>query len=96
MGPDMEKEISLEGIKSTLLRLKSINPTVRMLLPIRDESFKDMCVRLSTYDSRSAVDNVTSQLNAFDYDPSKTHLAPESETGQRRKRQRRKRKRRFG
>ena len=46
MGPDMEKEIPVEAIKSMLLRLKSINPTVRMLLPIRDESFKDMCATL--------------------------------------------------
>jgi len=59
MGPDMEKEIPLEAIKSTLLQLKSINPTVRMVLPIRDETFKDMCVRLSTYDSRSGVIYIT-------------------------------------
>ena len=84
MGPDMEKEISLEGIKSTLLRLDSINPTVRMLLPIRDESFKDMCVRLSTYDSRNAIDKVTSQLNAFDYDPSKKAFGPRRRDSSRR------------
>ena len=39
-------------------------------------SHSKICVRLSTYDSRNAIDKVTSQLNAFDYDPSKNAFGP--------------------
>ena len=68
LGPDMEEAISVATIKGTLKRMKNLGEMVRYQLPNTDDTFAEMCMRLSSYDTRGGgADKFVSQLNAFDY-----------------------------